>query len=133
MLLYFNFEKFSFSPEIYSCPRHCCQMYHEIQYIIIINICMQLSSFLQDGELFFIFADSSDAVFLCFMFVSFVFLSNLTVADCIINENVMLLFIKNEYFTLLNSVWGTKSPTLSPKPLTASRSRARHILCSPPQ
>src|SRR5437867_4438166 len=87
-------------------------MYHEIQYIIIINICMQLSNFLQDGELFDIFADSSDAVFLCFMFVSFVFLSNLTVADCIINENVMLLFIKNDHLTLLNSVcfWGTKSP-----------------------
>src|SRR3989442_15418955 len=46
------------------------------------------------------------------MFVSFVFLSNLTVADCIINENVMLLFIKNEHFTLLNSVcfWGASSP-----------------------
>src|SRR5437867_2836251 len=89
-------------------------MYHEIQYIIIINICMQLSSFLQDGEFFAIFADSSDAVFLCFMFVSFVFLSNLTVADCIINENVMLLFIKNEHFTLLNSVcfWGTSDPLI---------------------
>src|SRR5207247_5361940 len=61
---------------------------------------------------FAIFADSSDAVFLCFMFVSFVLLSNITVADCIINENVMLLFIKNEHFTLLNSVrfWGTSSP-----------------------
>src|SRR3989442_10041288 len=64
---------------------------------------------------FAVFADSSDAVFLCFMFVSFVLLSNLTVADCIINENVMLLFIKNEHFTLLNSVcfWGT---TKSPRP-----------------
>src|SRR3989441_12948981 len=117
-------------------------MYHEIQYIIIINICMQLSSFLQDGEFFAIFADSSDAVFLCFMFVSFVLLSNLTVADCIINENAMLLFIKNEHFTLLNSVcfWGTSSPRppdqglcpwTSPDPLTASRSRVRYILCSP--
>src|SRR3989442_1679235 len=99
---------------------------------------------------FAIFADSSDAVFLCFMFVSFVFLSNLIVADCIINENVMLLFIKNEHFTLLNSVcfWGTSSPrppgqglcpwtplgAKSPDPLiTASRSRARHILYSPLQ
>src|SRR2546425_10044298 len=96
---------------------------------------------------FAIFADSSDTVFLCFMFVSFVFLSNLTVADCIINENVMLLFIKNEHFTPLNSVcfWGTSSPrppdqglcpwtplgAKPPDPLTASRSRARHILCSP--
>src|SRR5207247_10054726 len=67
---------------------------------------------------FAIFADSSDAVFLCFMFVSFVFLSNLTVADCIINENVMLLFIKNEHFTLLNSVcfWGTKTRGFAPGP-----------------
>src|SRR5437867_9152258 len=65
---------------------------------------------------FAIFAGSSDSVFLCFMFVSFVFLSNLTVADCIINENAILLFIKNEHFTLLNSVcfWGTSSP----RPLT---------------
>ena len=149
MLLYFNFEKFCFSPEIYSCPRHCCQMYHEIQYIIIINICMQLSSFLQDGELFCHFCRQFWCCFLCFMFVSFVFLSNLTVADCIINENVMLLFIKNEHFTLLNSVcfWGTSSPrppdqglcpwtplgAKPPDPLTASRSRARHIICSPPQ
>src|SRR3989442_4002787 len=76
------------------------------------------------------------------MFVSFVFLSNLTVADCIINENVMLLFIKNEHFTLLNSVcfWGASSPrppdqglcpwtplgATPPDPHIASRSRARH-------
>src|SRR5437867_8551048 len=127
----FQFRKFCFSPEICSCPCHCCQMNHEIQYIIIINICMQLSSFLQDGELFFIFADSSDAVFLCFMFVSFVFLSNLTVADCIINENVMLLFITNEHFTLLNSVcfWGTtKSPRHT---YSLALSRSAHIMFAP--
>src|SRR2546425_6939636 len=56
---------------------------------------------------------------LFFMFHVCVFLSNLAVADCIINENVMLLFIKNEHFTLLNSVcfWGTSSPNpLTPGP-----------------
>src|SRR3989442_956239 len=136
-------------PEIYSCPRHCCQMYHEIQYIIIINICMQLSNFLQDGELFLPFLQTVLMLFFMFHVCEFVFLSNLTVADCIINENFMLLFIKNEHFTLLNSVcfWGTSSPrppdqglcpwtplgAKPPDPLTASRSRARHILCSPPQ
>src|SRR2546425_913273 len=83
------------------------------------------------------------------MFVSFVLLSNLTVADCIINENVMLLFIKNEHFTLLNSVcfWGTSSPRppepglfprtppggKPPNPPSAPPPPARHILLSPPQ
>src|SRR5437867_2280157 len=63
------------------------------------------------------------------MFVSFVFLSNLTVADCIINENVMLLFIKNEHFTLLNSVcfWGTSSPN----PLTRGFAPGPHWGLSP--
>src|SRR3989442_9522810 len=77
---------------------------------------------------FAIFADSSDAVFICFMFVSFVFLSNLTVVDCIINENVMLLFIKNEHFTLLNSVcfWET-----SPRPLTRGFAAGPHWRLSP--
>src|SRR3989441_12139995 len=68
------------------------------------------------------------------MFVSFVLLSNLTVADCIINENVMLLFIKNEHFTLLNSVcfWGTKTGGLRPPdPLTRGFAPGPHWGLSP--
>src|SRR3989442_12690782 len=63
------------------------------------------------------------------MFVSFVFLSNLTVADCMINENVMLLFIKNEHFKLLNIVcfWGTSSPD----PLTRGFAPGPHWGLSP--